>query len=70
MDLFYWLKSKDNKKIYIIQGDTKERKLHFMYKPFVNTILNLYENQNCMYLYNNWKECNFTKEDIVIFIGV
>ena len=69
MDLFNWLKSTDNKKIYIIQGENKERKLHFMYKPFVNTVLNLYENQNCIYLYNNWKEYNFTKEDIVIFIG-
>ena len=54
---------------HLDSGETKERKLHFMYKPFVNTILNLYENQNCMYLYNNWKEYNFTKEDIVIFIG-
>ncbi len=70
MNLFDWIKSTNNKKKYIIQGETKEKKLHFMYKPFVDTILNLYENQNCIYLYNNWKEYNFTQEDIVIFIGM
>lgn len=56
-----------NKNIYIIQNERPDKKLLFMYKPFVNTIYKLFENSQ--FLYNKWNIKKFKEHDTVICIG-
>ena len=55
--------------IYIIQGERKDNKLLFMYKPFVNTLLKIFEKYDCKFLYNNWEIGDLKEKDIIIFVG-
>ena len=62
---------KNNNNIYIIQKEkpnyNSKCNLLFMYKPFVNTILQLAPQSK--FLYKNWENINFNTNDILIVIG-
>ena len=57
-----------SKNIFIIHRQSNV--LKFMYKPFVNTIIKILENNNCNYNYlDKYDITLFNENDIVIFIG-
>ena len=55
--------------IYIIHGELQNEKILFMYKPFVDTLLTIFKNYNCYFLYNKVDISKFKKNDIILFIG-
>ena len=60
---------KNNNNIYIVQKEAihGQCNLLFMYKPFVNTILQLAPQSK--FLYKNWENVDFNANDIIILIG-
>ena len=61
---------KNNNNIYIVQKEkpnyNSQCNLLFMYKPFVNTILQLAPQSK--FLYKNWENVDFNANDIIILI--
>lgn len=57
----------NNNNIYIIHKERGDSKLLFMYKPFVNTISKIFSQSK--FLYNNWENISFNRNDIIIIIG-
>lgn len=55
------------KNTYIIHTEREDKKLLFMYKPFVDTIKKLFSQSK--FLYNEWQHIDFSENDVVIFVG-